>query len=58
MDRDAAARRRRGLSGFIIATIVVMALVAAFFIADAGARNYAENRAKAEIGRASCRERV
>ena len=47
--RGAATRRRRGLSGFILATIVVFGLVAAFFIADAGVRNYAENQAKAEI---------
>lgn len=49
VDRDAARRRRRGLSSFIIATIVVLALVAGFFLADAGVRNYAENRAKDEI---------
>jgi hypothetical protein len=41
--------KRRGISVLVIASLTVLALVAAFFIADAMLRRYAENRVQDEI---------
>lgn len=43
------AAKRRGIAALVIASVLVIGLVVAFFIVDAGLRSYAEGRVEAEI---------
>ncbi|WP_104099687.1 DUF2993 domain-containing protein [Cryobacterium sp. M96] len=49
MDASARKSRRRGLGAFIVAGLVVVGLVAAFFFVDGGLRSYAEGQIEQEI---------
>ncbi|MEO6199794.1 MAG: DUF2993 domain-containing protein [Cryobacterium sp.] len=43
------AAKRRGIAALVISAVLVLGLVVAFFIVDAGLRSYAQGRVKAEI---------
>ncbi|HEX4980658.1 MAG TPA: LmeA family phospholipid-binding protein, partial [Ilumatobacteraceae bacterium] len=43
------AAKRRGIAAVVISSVLVIGLVVAFFIVDAGLRSYAEGRVEAEI---------
>ena len=49
MDASARKSRRRGLGAFVVAGLVVLGLVAAFFVVDGGLRSYAEEQIEREI---------
>ncbi|HSP52053.1 MAG TPA: DUF2993 domain-containing protein [Cryobacterium sp.] len=49
MDAPARKSRRRGLGAFVVTGLVVVGLVAAFFLVDGGVRSYAEGQIEQEI---------
>ncbi|TFD31220.1 DUF2993 domain-containing protein [Cryobacterium cryoconiti] len=49
MDASGRKSRRRGLGAFVVAGLVVLGLVAAFFFIDGGLRGYAEGQVEQEI---------
>jgi hypothetical protein len=49
VDKAARKRRRRGMGAFVMTALIVLGLVVAFFLVDAGLRSYAERQVKQEI---------